>query len=574
MLKFLSDCIKTLLASDNWKMKHSAFMALSQIGEYIEDINEIAPIIDTIGNYIDNENPRVRYACCHAIGQLADDMSPDFQHHYLDKVMPMLARRLEDNVPRVVGHSCASLTNLLESCKFPETQIKPYIKELYNKLWDLIKTRSTFVKENALSALSALSVGATSVYFLPFYKDHIENLLNIIENANTKEFKKMIGHAIECASISSKMVGVDAFTPYADRLITDMIAIQKNIIDNPDEDGDDPQLGFLLSAWERVSRVLGPGFAVFIDRMMPTLIALCRKVIKDGKKYEEDPDITGDGEEEDMQKFTTYDDDNCFVAINMICIFLKKNGTALGNWVKQIYEVVVSLLTYIPNDSVRTVASKCLPHLISAMQTPENSANIPEFAKQAASQIWRTMEIESEAESLLMHAKSMQKLLENAGKFLNQEGLKFMYDKCIEHLQNSHQRKAEQDEHVDEDETDEEVGNVLKLEKEMEDEFCCQVAEILGKLFFTHKEMTLPIVAELDANFIANSLKDDQPDRLKKFGLFLICDIIDHLGEFPEVKSTYFEVNFQLFKPFLTIFTFFSISKFMMLTSLRNTTNT
>lgn len=73
MLKFLSDCIKTLLASDNWKMKHSAFMALSQIGEYIDDINELAPIIDTIGNFINNDNPRVRYACCHCIGQLADD---------------------------------------------------------------------------------------------------------------------------------------------------------------------------------------------------------------------------------------------------------------------------------------------------------------------------------------------------------------------------------------------------------------------------------------------------------------------------------------------------------------------
>lgn len=29
MLPFLSDCIKTLLSSDNWKMKHSAFMAIS-----------------------------------------------------------------------------------------------------------------------------------------------------------------------------------------------------------------------------------------------------------------------------------------------------------------------------------------------------------------------------------------------------------------------------------------------------------------------------------------------------------------------------------------------------------------
>ena len=545
MLSFLSDCIKTLLASDNWKMKHSAFMALSQIGEYIENIDEIAPIIDTIGQFVDNDNPRVRYACCHCIGQLSDDMSPDFQLKYLDKVMPMLARRLEDNVPRVIGHSCASLTNLLEACKHPESQIKPYIKELYAKLWQLIKTGSTFVKENALSALSALSVGATEVYFTPFYKDHIENLLTIIENANSKEFKKMIGHAIECASISSNMVGKDTFKPYAERLINDMIAIQKQIIDCPDDDGTNPQLGFLLTAWERISRLLERDFDPFVDRMMPTLITLCRNVITEGKKYEDDPDVTGE-EEEDKATFNSFDDDNCFVAINMIRIFLKKNGTALAGWVKEIYNVIVPLLTYIPNESVRTVATKCLPAIIDAMQTPQTQGDIPDFAKQAASQIWSTMEIETEAEILLLHTKSMQSLLKKAGKFLNEAGLKLMYDKCIEHLQASHKRKKDQEEHHDDEEQEEEVENVLKLEKEMEDEFCCQIAEILGSLFLTHKEMTLPIVAELDKNFIENSLRDENPDRLKKFGLFLICDIIDHLGDIDQVKQQYFEVSARL----------------------------
>lgn len=73
----------------------------------------------TIGKFIDNENPRVRYACCHALGQLSDDMSPDFQVKYLHDVMPMIGRRLGDDVPRVVGHACAALTNILEPCDSP-----------------------------------------------------------------------------------------------------------------------------------------------------------------------------------------------------------------------------------------------------------------------------------------------------------------------------------------------------------------------------------------------------------------------------------------------------------------------
>lgn len=79
MLPFLSDCIQKLLASDDWKMIHAAFMALSQIGEYMVDKpEEVAPIVEKIGIYISHDNPRIRYACCHCIGQLADDLAPDF----------------------------------------------------------------------------------------------------------------------------------------------------------------------------------------------------------------------------------------------------------------------------------------------------------------------------------------------------------------------------------------------------------------------------------------------------------------------------------------------------------------
>ena len=81
------------------------------------------------------------------------------------------------------------------------------------------------------------------------------------------------------------------------------------------------------------------------------------------------------------------------------------------------------------------------------------------------------------------------------------------------------------------------------MEKTLENEFHCQIAEIFGRLFMTHKERTLPIAAQLDAKFICTSLQDSQPPRLQKFGLFLIDDIIDNLGDIEEVRKIYFEVK-------------------------------
>lgn len=68
----------------------------------------------------------------------------------------------------------------------------------------------------------------------------------------------------------------------------------------------------------------------------------------------------------------------------------------------------------------------------------------------------------------------------------------------------------------------------------------------------THKKRTLPIAAKLDTQFICTSLNDNQPPRLLKFGLFLIDDIIDNLGDIPEVRSTYFEKYYAYLMKYCT----------------------
>lgn len=43
-------------------------MALSQIGEYMQEVTEVQPIIQVILKYLQSENPMIRYAVCHSIG--------------------------------------------------------------------------------------------------------------------------------------------------------------------------------------------------------------------------------------------------------------------------------------------------------------------------------------------------------------------------------------------------------------------------------------------------------------------------------------------------------------------------
>ena len=54
----------------------------------MEKIEDIEPILTTIMNHINHDNPRIRYACLHCIGQLSDDMAPEIEVKYHKEILP------------------------------------------------------------------------------------------------------------------------------------------------------------------------------------------------------------------------------------------------------------------------------------------------------------------------------------------------------------------------------------------------------------------------------------------------------------------------------------------------------
>lgn len=90
VLPILSEAIQVLLKNPDWRYQYTAVMALSQVGEYIEDASHVGSIIEMILNYFGNANPMLRYAACHAIGQISDDMKPKYQELYGKQTYPKL----------------------------------------------------------------------------------------------------------------------------------------------------------------------------------------------------------------------------------------------------------------------------------------------------------------------------------------------------------------------------------------------------------------------------------------------------------------------------------------------------
>ena len=87
---------------------------------------------------------------------------------------------MKDQVPRVVAHCLASLTNFLENCT-PE-YIQPHFQYLYQCIMENLNNGISFVREACLSALSALAEGSESL-FDPHYDEVMKIVFTILENS-------------------------------------------------------------------------------------------------------------------------------------------------------------------------------------------------------------------------------------------------------------------------------------------------------------------------------------------------------------------------------------------------------
>lgn len=113
ILPLLSGAVQKMLTMNDWRYKYASIMALSQTGEYISEAKDIKGVVDMLHAFLGDSNAMLRFAACHAIGQISDDLKPHYQENYGMDSFLKLAALLKDSVPRVVSHAASALCNLI-----------------------------------------------------------------------------------------------------------------------------------------------------------------------------------------------------------------------------------------------------------------------------------------------------------------------------------------------------------------------------------------------------------------------------------------------------------------------------
>uniref|UniRef100_A0A8B9H1F5 Karyopherin (importin) beta 3 n=1 Tax=Astyanax mexicanus TaxID=7994 RepID=A0A8B9H1F5_ASTMX len=239
------------LTHSDWRYRHAGLRALSAIGEGCHQ--QMETILNEIVNFVllfcQDPHPRVRYAACNAIGQMATDFAPTFQKKFHDKVISALLQTMEDQSnPRVQAHAAAALINFTEDC--PKALLIPYLDNLVQhlhvimvaKLQELIQKGTKLVLEQVVTSIASVADTAEEK-FVPYYDLFMPSLKHIVENAVQKELRLLRGKTIECISLIGLAVGKEKFIPDASAVMQLLLKTQTDFNDLED---DDPQVSALL----------------------------------------------------------------------------------------------------------------------------------------------------------------------------------------------------------------------------------------------------------------------------------------------------------------------------------------
>lgn len=381
LLPILMDELTGMLQKPEWQSRHAALMAFSSAGEGCRE--QLRRILDRVVNgivtFLADPHPRVRYAACNAIGQMATDFAPEFESKFHAQVLPALCRLLIDNSSRrVQAHAACAMINFFEECQ--QENLTMYLDMITEHIQNALNQYMTsgiptdecqiFVLENIIVALSSVA-DASAENFAKHYEKFMPGLKYIISNSSGKDELRMLrGKAIESVSLIGMAVGKELFCKDASEIMQILLAAQTGELKI---DYDDPQLSYMMAAWARICRILGTDFQAYLPYVMgPVLEAAALKVEiallndEDKAAIEENDEWESVSVQDQAVGIRTAGLEDKATACSMLVCYARELKHGFVDYVERTAEVLVPLLKFPFHDDVKCAAAEAMPYLLES----------------------------------------------------------------------------------------------------------------------------------------------------------------------------------------------------------------
>ncbi|RXW25102.1 hypothetical protein EST38_g773 [Candolleomyces aberdarensis] len=311
--------IPMMLVSYDWRSRHAGLMAIAAIGEGTGKVmqNELAKIVE------------VHSHAAAALINFCEGVERDTLLPYLDPIVERLLKLLNPG-----GESGANVKR--------------------------------YVQEQAITTL-AMVADASEVTFGKHYPTIMPLLLNVLQNAEGKEYIKLRIKAMECAGLIAIAVGREVFRPDSNTLVELLIRIQKS----PHDPSDTQLTHYLIATWAKVCQAMGEEFEPYLPVVMPSLLTTA-SAKADISVYDEDVENMEEKEGWEIIEMegqtlgirTSSIDEKC-QAFETLVIYCSTLGACFAPYLSQTLEITLPALKFYFHDGVREAAAMLAPMLLS-----------------------------------------------------------------------------------------------------------------------------------------------------------------------------------------------------------------
>eukprot|EP01105_Mastigella_eilhardi_P026497 TRINITY_DN7714_c0_g1_i1.p1 TRINITY_DN7714_c0_g1~~TRINITY_DN7714_c0_g1_i1.p1 ORF type:complete len:1071 (-),score=317.30 TRINITY_DN7714_c0_g1_i1:72-3230(-) len=342
---------------DDWRQRYAGVLSILICGEGCQLVlqNHIEEILRMILPLISDSHPRVRFVVINCLGQLCVDFGPQFQETLGKQFLPPVLACCNDSCVRVQAQCASTIKDFCEGAK--KETVLSVASDIAEHIRKLLQAPNVKVQEYAINALSAFA-GVLETDFRPYYEVFVPFLKVVMNQAVSKEYRKLRGLAVECLTVVGSSVGKEIFHK-------DVLEVMQNIVQTK-LDADDPQISHFETAFARIAESLKEQFLPYLPVVLPSALERADLPVEATLTNDFTPAEgwslyrVGEG----TLSVHTSQIEEKLSAMRLLLVYASQLQEGFLSYVERTTKIMVPCMTFLYNDEVKAEACSSPPVLI------------------------------------------------------------------------------------------------------------------------------------------------------------------------------------------------------------------
>ena len=453
----LSELIISLIKNDSGDCKYLGLLSLSQLMNYIKEMNKLENIFPFIFETLKSDNMKLRFSSAYCIDEASSNYNDDFQRKY-NKIIPLLLEcLLNENSFRVKCEIINALQNFISYIDDKEI-ISPFLQNIFEYLFQLFKNSDNndnsndLVKKEILICICEISETVDELC-KPYAKTTIEILAQYFDKVYTNQTKKNIYPNLIRVLATFGQYVEDIFIPLIPSLIKCIIKIiqnEKNEISFVRKD--------IRLSLEKLIPYIQNKYQQLIPELIETVLSLLIFSIENSpnnNKYNLNNDDNEKNEkekkeeEEENKEYLNDLNDN----LNILNTIIENLEDKFIPFFEETENIINKLILKTKGINLKGTISEIFSNLINIIEN--NNVNVlKEKSKKYIDILFKLMEREYDKKVWTRIISNLNKIIENSIKTFDQNELNDLFNGLLKYYDfienerkaNIHQRNRKNNE--------------------------------------------------------------------------------------------------------------------------------